>query len=196
MRTCRDGRAPRTSSRRPIWIGLAARKAIRAKREELTIKLPLDKLAARGEWFFALRDHVLVAARAELSAAAFKPVIAAKDKSEQILIDWFRPSPDGRLVAVALNDKDREGGSLQVYDAASGKKVGGVIPRVQLRSKAVTQPGPMTAADFGTPAIRARSVRRPSDPFISRCISTGWGATGKPIGWCSAARMGCRTSRS
>ena len=32
-------------------------------------------------------------------------------------------------------DQDREGGSLQVYDVANGKKAGTAIPRVQLRSE-------------------------------------------------------------
>jgi prolyl oligopeptidase len=46
-------------------------------------------------------------------------------------IDWFVPSPDGALVAVSLSDNGSEAGSLHLFDAATGKQVGEVIPRVQ-----------------------------------------------------------------
>jgi prolyl oligopeptidase len=46
-------------------------------------------------------------------------------------IDWFVPSPDGRLVAVSLSEAGSEAGDLHIIDAASGKEVYEVIPRVQ-----------------------------------------------------------------
>jgi len=46
-------------------------------------------------------------------------------------IDWFVPSPDGKLVAVCLSDNGSEDGSLHLFDVASRRQIGEVIPRVQ-----------------------------------------------------------------
>lgn len=46
-------------------------------------------------------------------------------------IDWFVPSPDGKLLAVSLSDNGSEDGTLHVFDVISGKEVGKPIPRVQ-----------------------------------------------------------------
>jgi prolyl oligopeptidase len=46
-------------------------------------------------------------------------------------IDWFVPSPDGRLVAVTLSENGSEDGSVHVIDAATGKEIAEVVPRVQ-----------------------------------------------------------------
>jgi prolyl oligopeptidase len=46
-------------------------------------------------------------------------------------IDWFVPSPDGKLVAASLSENGSEVGSVHVFDVASGKQVAEVIPRVQ-----------------------------------------------------------------
>ena len=45
-------------------------------------------------------------------------------------IDWFEPSHDGRFVAVSLSKGGSEEGTLHVFDAASGARIGEVIPRV------------------------------------------------------------------
>jgi prolyl oligopeptidase len=45
-------------------------------------------------------------------------------------IDWFVPSPDGRLVAVSLSSQGTEDGTLHLIDAESGQEVDAVIPRV------------------------------------------------------------------
>jgi prolyl oligopeptidase len=45
-------------------------------------------------------------------------------------IDWFMPSPDGKLVAVAMSENGSEDDSLYIYDADSRKLAGEVIPRV------------------------------------------------------------------
>jgi prolyl oligopeptidase len=44
-------------------------------------------------------------------------------------IDWFVPSPDGKLVAVSLSKGGSESGDVHVYDAETGKPVDAVIPR-------------------------------------------------------------------
>ncbi len=45
-------------------------------------------------------------------------------------IDWFVPSPDGKLVAVSLSTGGSEAGDLHVYDTSTGRQVHEVIPRV------------------------------------------------------------------
>jgi prolyl oligopeptidase len=45
--------------------------------------------------------------------------------------DWFVPSPDGERIAVSLSKGGSEDGSLHVFDVATGRQVGGEIPRVQ-----------------------------------------------------------------
>jgi prolyl oligopeptidase len=46
-------------------------------------------------------------------------------------IDWFVPSPDGKLVAVSLSKVGSEAGDVHLYDVATTKQVHEVISRVQ-----------------------------------------------------------------
>jgi prolyl oligopeptidase len=46
-------------------------------------------------------------------------------------IDWYRPSPDGKLVAVSLSVGGSEDGTVHIYDVANGKQVYETIARVQ-----------------------------------------------------------------
>jgi prolyl oligopeptidase len=46
-------------------------------------------------------------------------------------IDWFAPSPDASKVAVSLSEGGSEDGTLHIFDVATGKDTGQVIPRVQ-----------------------------------------------------------------
>ncbi len=46
-------------------------------------------------------------------------------------IDWWAPSPDASMVAVSLSDGGSEDGSLHIFDVATAKEIGEVIPRVQ-----------------------------------------------------------------
>ena len=57
------------------------------------------------------------------------PNVLAADGS--IAIDFYEPSPDGRVVAVSLSEKGSEDGSVHVVDVATGKDVDVLIPRVQ-----------------------------------------------------------------
>jgi prolyl oligopeptidase len=52
------------------------------------------------------------------------------DDSGATTIDWYRPSPDGRLVAVSLSSHGTEDGTVHVYEAASGELTGVTVPRV------------------------------------------------------------------
>jgi prolyl oligopeptidase len=53
------------------------------------------------------------------------------DPSGKTTIDWFKPSPDGRLVAVSLSKNGSEDGTLTLYRSDTGQPLPDVIPRVQ-----------------------------------------------------------------
>ncbi len=55
----------------------------------------------------------------------------AIDAKGKTAIDFYVPSPDGTKVAVSLSQGGSEEGSVHVYDVASGKELGDVVPRVQ-----------------------------------------------------------------
>jgi prolyl oligopeptidase len=46
-------------------------------------------------------------------------------------IDWFVPSPDGKLVAVSMSENGSEDGTLHIFDVDTGKESGPSIARVQ-----------------------------------------------------------------
>ena len=46
-------------------------------------------------------------------------------------IDWYVPSPDGKLVAVSLSVGGTEDGTVFIFDAVTGKRAYEAIPRVQ-----------------------------------------------------------------
>ena len=54
------------------------------------------------------------------------------DKTGATTIDWFVPSPDGRLVAVSLSSHGTEEGTLHLFGIASGDLVDVRIPRVNV----------------------------------------------------------------
>ena len=55
----------------------------------------------------------------------------AIDAKGTTAIDWFVASPDGKWLAVSMSENGSEVGSLHLFDVASGKQVGPVIPHVQ-----------------------------------------------------------------
>jgi prolyl oligopeptidase len=46
-------------------------------------------------------------------------------------MDWYAPSPDGRLVAVSLSEGGSEQGTLHFFETGTGKALGDEVPRVQ-----------------------------------------------------------------
>ena len=46
-----------------------------------------------------------------------------------LAIDFFQPSLDGSKVAVSMSEKGSEDGTLHVFDVASGKETGDLVPR-------------------------------------------------------------------
>ncbi len=55
----------------------------------------------------------------------------ALDPAGQTAIDWFVPAPDGSKVAVSLSRNGSEDGAVHVFDVATGRQVGEVVPRAQ-----------------------------------------------------------------
>jgi prolyl oligopeptidase len=53
------------------------------------------------------------------------------DPSGKTTIDFYVPSLDGKRVAVSLSSGGTESGDVHLYDVASGKEIGEVLPRVQ-----------------------------------------------------------------
>ncbi len=55
----------------------------------------------------------------------------ALDSTGATAIDWWVPSPDGKLLAVSLSKHGSEDGTLSIFDVATGKPRPDSIPRVQ-----------------------------------------------------------------
>jgi prolyl oligopeptidase len=51
-------------------------------------------------------------------------------KTGTLSIDWYVPSLDGKLVAVAMSEGGSEDSTLHIFDVASGKELGDSVPRV------------------------------------------------------------------
>ena len=104
-------------ARSPFWFALAERKgAVLAIKVDPARQQPILVRLARPE--DPASERVLLDPQ-------------ALDPSGGTTIDWFEPSPDGRLVAVSLSRGGTETGDLHLYDVATMKPVGEVIPRVQ-----------------------------------------------------------------
>jgi prolyl oligopeptidase len=95
-------------------------------------------LAARGGAVFALRrqpprqQSFLVVLPAPDRPADARVLLDPNelDKKGATTIDWFVPSPDGKLVAVSLSEGGSEAGDVHLLDAETGKRVDVVVPRV------------------------------------------------------------------
>jgi prolyl oligopeptidase len=96
-------------------------------------------LQKRGGILFVLKKQppkeqpFLVALRSVTAAGSAHVVLDpnALDARGKTAIDFYVPSPDGTKVAVSLSQGGSEEGSLHVYDVATGKESGDVVPRVQ-----------------------------------------------------------------
>jgi prolyl oligopeptidase len=96
-------------------------------------------LEARGNVVFAMysdpakQQPMLVTLDAKAEPKSRKTVIDPNSLDSKGLtsIDWFVPSPDGKLVAMSLSKNGSEDGTLHVYEVVSGKEIGTPIARVQ-----------------------------------------------------------------
>jgi prolyl oligopeptidase len=88
--------------------------------------------------FFAMKDQppkqqpflIVTQSATDLSKERVLVDPNAIDSSGGTSMNWYKPSADGKLVAVALSKGGDEVGDVHVYDVATGKTVGEVIPRV------------------------------------------------------------------
>ncbi|HEX5949603.1 MAG TPA: prolyl oligopeptidase family serine peptidase [Actinomycetota bacterium] len=97
-----------------------------------------DDLRRGGTTYFALErrpteQQPFLVALTDLGDTASERVLVdpnAIDPSGATTIDWYVPSPDGRLVAVSLSSHGTEDGTLHVYDATTGELADTPVPRV------------------------------------------------------------------
>lgn len=96
-------------------------------------------LTARGGRLFALKRQppkqqpFLVVMDSPLHPAAGHVVVDPNilDPKGTTAIDWYVPSPDGRLVAVSLSKGGSEAGDVHLFDVATGRQVDEVVPHAQ-----------------------------------------------------------------
>jgi prolyl oligopeptidase len=94
-------------------------------------------LVERGGVIFALKfeppkQQPLLVTLKSVDATSGEHVVIdpnAMSSKGSIAIDFYAPSPDGKKVAVSLSENGSEDGSLHVFDAATGKEQGDVVPR-------------------------------------------------------------------
>ncbi len=92
-----------------------------------------------GDKLFALKrqppknQNTLVMMRADAATGSERVVLdpTRLDPAGKTTIDWYKPSPDGRLVAVSLSKNGSEDGTLHLYRTDTGKPLVDVVPRVQ-----------------------------------------------------------------
>jgi len=126
---------------RQVIDALPQRKAIK---EELLQMVGTGKASRFGFEFsggrlFALKrqppknQNVLVVldAKGDLSSERLVLDPTVIDPSGKTTIDWYRPSRDGKMVAVSLSKNGSEDGTLYVYSVVTGKALPDVVPRVQ-----------------------------------------------------------------
>jgi len=96
-------------------------------------------LHAVGERIFALSSQppkqqpMIVVMSREADPAKARVIVDpnALNPKGTTAIDWYVPSPDGKLVAVSLSDNDSEDGTLRIFEVATRRPLGEAIPGVQ-----------------------------------------------------------------
>ena len=88
-------------------------------------------------------------------------------------IDFYVPSLDGKRVAVSLSEGGSEEGTVHVYETATGKELGDVIPRVNGGTAGGSVAWNADGFRLLVHALSARQERpRKTSISISRCTST------------------------
>ncbi len=95
-------------------------------------------LTWRGEKLFAMKHHpplnqpLLVCMNSPGMPESEKIIFNLNDLAIEgsVAIDWYVPSPDGKLVALSISCGGTEDGDLWIYETDTGKKVYEEIPRV------------------------------------------------------------------
>jgi prolyl oligopeptidase len=125
--------------------GLPLYDAVRARVEEVVTSESVTwggrsgGLRRGGATYFVVKreppkQQPFLLALTDLEACSGSVVVVvdpnAIDESGATAIDWFAPSPDGRLVAVSLSSYGTEEGTFHVFGVESGKLADVTIPRV------------------------------------------------------------------
>src|SRR5687768_8992438 len=121
------------------WLeAVPARERIRARFEEIlkVESTAYDGLSRGGTSYFALKtqpprqqpflvvlDEILTGSTTETTERVLVDPNEL-DPGGTTTIDFFRPSPDGTLVAVSLSKDGTEVGTVHLYDVATGATVG------------------------------------------------------------------------
>ena len=126
---------------REILDQFPSREAIHARIAQLYHETSTDYLGLRYQsgFLFGLKwqppkqQRFLVLQRSPTDTSTESIVIDPNqlDPAGTTAIDWYVPSPDGKLVAVSLSRSGSEDGVLHVYESATGKELADQIPRVQ-----------------------------------------------------------------
>src|SRR3954447_8833162 len=203
----REWTAAQDARARAYLEALPFRDAIRHRFEEIlkVESTSYDELSLGGSTYFALKtqpplQQPFLLALDGLDDTAGERVLVdpnALDESGATTIDWYSPSPDGSRVAVSLSEHGTEGGSVCVYDAASGETVDGRCGTSTPGRRAARWLGARTRAGSGTPGTprRGRSRTRTS-ASTKRCGFTSWArmAAGESSRACSPRTGSPRTS--
>ena len=98
-----------------------------------------------------------------------------------VAIDWFVPSPDGKLVAVCLSEYGSEEGTLHFYHTETGLALPDRIPRVQYPTGGGSAAWEPDAWGSSTPATRIRTIVRPRiSGSINRSTAIAWARRIRP----------------
>src|SRR6266704_5541080 len=138
VRTWSDSQNAHT---RALLDGLPARAAIARRLRDLVSAASGSywDLERRGGSFFAVKyepskqQPLLVTLRSPDDPASEHVVLDANrfDSTGGTTIDFFVPSPDGRLVAVSLSRGGSEDGTLHVFETTGGRELGDTIAHIQ-----------------------------------------------------------------
>src|SRR5436305_3168365 len=122
-------------SRLPYREGIA-QQLMQLRSEESARYFGLEERKGK---IFALRfkppaqQPVLVRLSSLDPPALWKPVFDPNtyNTNGTTAIDWYVPSPDGKLVAISLSEGGSEQGTLHFFETDTGKELKDKIPRVQ-----------------------------------------------------------------
>lgn len=119
---------------RAVLDAIPARAVIRERLKQLAVaQTPrFERVQRVAGKLFAIRDDALVllasSDKPESARVLFDPDEALPEKDANI--DLYEPSPDGKLVAVAVSVEGCEEGTVRVIETATGKELGDSVPRV------------------------------------------------------------------
>ncbi|MCC6821200.1 MAG: S9 family peptidase, partial [Verrucomicrobia subdivision 3 bacterium] len=137
----RDWTRQQNERTRAYFAGLPFYAGLAQALEELILEESASYALAfkRGDNIFALRHKppaqqpVLVRLNSVYPPALRQVVFDpnAWNSNGTTAMDWFVPSPDGRLVAICLSEKGSEDGTLHFFATDSGRQLPDTIPGVQ-----------------------------------------------------------------